>query len=78
MTTEIDIPVKSGRGGKRTPKTGNHIGRPALAGAGAGMSRTVGFRIDPARGQKLARLQTQFGLSMSATILRLIDDAPDD
>jgi hypothetical protein len=78
MTTEIDIPVKSGRGGKRTPKAGNHIGRPALAGAGAGISRMVGFRIDPARDQKLALLQDRFGLSMSATILRLIDGAPDN
>jgi hypothetical protein len=41
------------------------------------MSKMVGFRIDPARAKKLARLQAEFGLSMSATILRLIDDAPD-
>lgn len=78
MTADAPKPP-SRRGGKREPKPGNHIGRPSLGGAGAGTSRIVAVRVDPDRDQKLARLQDRFGArSISATILRLIDDAPDD
>lgn len=77
MTAAAEEPKKSGRGGKRVPKPGNHIGRPALAGAGAGISRMIGVRLDEAREEKVQRLQAATGLSMSGVLQRLIDDCPD-